>query len=425
MYYSEELKSQVLGDIENGGNYNDSIQLLKTKHGCAISDCLKILNKIYLDGINDLRNQEDKVVKTELESFLHDNEEYLEIIIPIENWESKKILFTTNSSIKGKVLFKMERIEFKLKHIFFWYSQDGDRSYFSQHWFDSPLEKINYGEFNFPVDNNGTILYNRLPNLCKNLLKSSVEFTSRIEKIKTQIKNLKKAKSNLLEEERLLKLNYKQNSIYSDLDKDGNGEVDLVDGESFNRLLTKNQVIIMEIDKSYIQKFVLISMYLKTKKRNTQTIFDSVKDATNDDDLDVLVNLLKNQIHTYEVLVFHSINMITSLVDKNLITFYEIYECFDQLGVFNSNWENEVSKKLSDIGDGLKDLMYQIYRMENSIVNSIEELSYVTQDSFRDLTYSVERQLGDINSSIKFNNLLTGIQTYQMYKINQNTKWLK
>jgi hypothetical protein len=114
--------------------------------------------------------------------------------------------------------------------------------------------------------------------------------------------------------------------------------------------------------------------------------------------------------------------MITSLVDSDLTTFYEIYECFDQLGVFNSNWENEVSNKLTDIGDGIKDLMYSIYQMENKIVNSIDNLTYTTQESFMDLTNSVEKQLSSIDSSIKFNNLLTGIQTYQMYKINQNTK---
>ena len=163
-------------------------------------------------------------------------------------------------------------------------------------------------------------------------------------------------------------------------------------------------------------------MYLKTKKSNTQKIFDSIKETKNEDELKELVNLLKNQIHTYELLVFHSISMITSLVESNLITFYEIYECFDQLGVFNSTWENEVSNKLFDIGDGIKDLMYSIYQMENNIVNSVDNLTYTTQDSFKDLNISVNNQLSSIDSSIKFNNLLTGIQTYQMYKINQNTK---
>ncbi len=206
------------------------------------------------------------------------------------------------------------------------------------------------------------------------------------------------------------------------MDKDGNGEVDLIEGESFSKLLTNNQNKIIEIDKDYIQKFVKISMYLKTKKSNTQKIFDSIKQTKNEDELKELVNLLKNQIHTYELLVFHSISMITSLVESNLITFYEIYECFDQLGVFNSTWENEVSNKLTDIGDGIKDLMYSIYQMENNIVNSVDNLTYTTQDSFKDLNISVNNQLSSIDSSIKFNNLLTGIQTYQMYKINQNTK---
>jgi hypothetical protein len=212
--------------------------------------------------------------------------------------------------------------------------------------------------------------------------------------------------------------------LINELDKDGNKKVDLIDGESFNKLLTKNQKSIIEIDKNYIQKFVKISIYLKTKKINIQKIFESIQDTKNDKELNELVNLLKNQIHTYELLVFHSISMITSLVESDLITFYEIYECFDQLGVFNSNWENEVSDKLTNIGNGLTELMYSIYQMENMIVNSINNLTYVTQDSFFQLQGSVERQLSSIDSSIKFNNLITSIQIYQMYKINQNTKRL-
>ncbi|MFD3292197.1 hypothetical protein SKC35_00715 [Aquirufa sp. KTFRIE-69F] len=212
------------------------------------------------------------------------------------------------------------------------------------------------------------------------------------------------------------------NTSILEVDKDNNGEVDLIDGESFNKLLNKHQKFITEIDKNYIQKFVKISMYLKTKKKNTQNIFLSISQTRNEKELDELMSLLKNQIHTYELLVFHSLSMITSLVESDLITFYEIYESFDQVGVFNSNWENEVSNKLSDIGDGIKDLMYSINRMENNIILSLDNLTYSTQESFGVLNNSITSQLKSIDSSINFNNLLTGIQTYQMYKINQNTK---
>ncbi len=137
------------------------------------------------------------------------------------------------------------------------------------------------------------------------------------------------------------------------------------------------------------------------------------------------VNLLKNQIHSYELLLFHSINMIGALVIEDLITFYEIYESFDKLNVFNSNWENEVSEKLSSIDNKLDDLMYSIYNMEQNIVSELNHLSYVTQESFEDLNSSVTNQLKEVESSINANNLLTGIQTYQLYKINKNTKGLR
>jgi hypothetical protein len=246
---------------------------------------------------------------------------------------------------------------------------------------------------------------------CKDYIR---ELEQRIPEIELSLENE--------ERERRNQLIILKNTIISELDTNNDGKVELSDDQTFNKLLIKNQKSIIEIDKNYIQKFVKISMYLKTKTINIQKIFETIKDTKNYDELNELIGLLKNQIHTYELLVFHSINMITSLVESDLITFYEIYECFDQLGVFNSNWENEVSNKLNDIGDSIKELMYSIYQMENKIVSSIDNLTYVTQDSFRDLSFSVEKQLSSIDSSIKFNNLLTGIQTYQMYKINQNTK---
>ena len=215
-----------------------------------------------------------------------------------------------------------------------------------------------------------------------------------------------------------------QKNALSELDKDGNGEIDLIENE-FNKLFSKNQKRVMDIDKNYIHQFVKVSNFIKTKKQNTQKIFESIRDTSTQEELEERVYLLKNQIHAYELLVFHSINMIGALVSEDLITFYEIYESFDKLSMFNSNWENEVSEKLTNIGDKLDDLMYSIYNMEQNIVSELSHLSYVTQESFEDLNRSVTGQLKEIESSINTNNLLTGIQAYQLYKINKNTKGLR
>ena len=114
--------------------------------------------------------------------------------------------------------------------------------------------------------------------------------------------------------------------------------------------------------------------------------------------------------------------MIISLIENDLITFYEIYETFDRINIFNSNWENEVSQKLTEIDSNLGDLIYSIQDMEMKISKEIKHLTYVTSSSFDNLNRSINTELKSLNSSIKFNNLLEGIQAYQMYKINKNTK---
>ena len=124
--------------------------------------------------------------------------------------------------------------------------------------------------------------------------------------------------------------------------------------------------------------------------------------------------------------------MITSLVNDDLITFYEIYEEFDKVEVFQSNHETLVLNELKSINEQsstmikkFDEFMYRVNEFENSMVDSLGQLSYTTSQGFSNLSSSIGSELRSINSSIGFNNLLTGIQTYQMYKINKNTKSLR
>ena len=269
------------------------------------------------------------------------------------------------------------------------------------------IEKLNKGVFNLIVD----------------FLKSYISQSHVYLKEKNRIEDINERERLRKERERLRKVKSNVNQIYKEFDKDGNGIIDVVEGrDDFMILFKKHQKKIIEVDKQYIQNFVKISNYFNTKRKNIQVVFSFIKKTNNQSELDENVGLLKNQIHTYEVLLFHSLNMITSIVEEDLIIFYEIYESFDKLNIFNSNWENEVSQQLENIGDGLSNLMYSIESMERNIVNGLEELSYVTQESFSKLNQSVSRELKSIDSSIKFNNLLTVVGTYQTYKINKNTK---
>ena len=230
-----------------------------------------------------------------------------------------------------------------------------------------------------------------------------------------------KDRTYLKEKKRRKDLKKSQVQILSELDKDGNEEVDVVEGDDFNLLLKKHQKSIVEEDKKFVQQFVKVSSYLKTKKGNIQSIFNSIKDTPNQEVLNEYVEILKGEIHTYNLVLFNSLNMIVSLVEDDMITFYEIHEMFDSINMFDSKHEKDVSQKLTNIGDGLESLMYEIRNMSNQITDSIGELSYVTEQSNEQLT----KQLSEIDSTMKVGNLISTINTYQNYKNNKNTKSLR
>ena len=241
---------------------------------------------------------------------------------------------------------------------------------------------------------------------------SEIEETERLEREKEQLKESKQL-------------------FIQKLDTDNNGEIDLIDND-FPKLLSKYQKDIIAIDKSYIHQFVKVSNYISTKKNNIQQIFKSIDKSNSKSDLDKIAELIQGQVYTYNLLVFHSLNMIEALVgSEDLITFYEIYEKFDKIGIYNSNWENEVSSKLTSIGSNisslgnkLDSLLNAIAKMEKSIVSEISDMNYSVQESFGELNNSLSASLKSINSSIDVNNLFTVINTYQLYKINKHTKSL-
>lgn len=246
---------------------------------------------------------------------------------------------------------------------------------------------------------------------------------------KIQLENERKQK----EKKRIHTLNKKKGSVVDKFDKDNNGTIDIFeDKNEFNLILKKHQKIVIEkgkeFNQNYTHQFIKVGNYIKQKRSNLQLIFDCIKQVQNQEDLDEYVEILENEIHSYNLLLINSLNLIVSLIEDDQITFYDIYEKFDKLNIYNSNWENEISQKLttlnkgiSELNSNIKGLMYEIRDMGDRIVNSIEDLSYITEKSTRLL----DSRLGEIDSSIKTNNFLTMIQTYQTYKINKNTKSLR
>ena len=327
--------------------------------------------KIYKEYIIDL----DKNIKKELQKI---KSLKLELI---KEHDDCKILINDIKKTQGKKL-DLNKIEIKLN------------------------EQKRMIEVNSRFLNNESVISDL--DLLKDLNKKFV-LIRRNPSLKTGIDYLK------VELNKLNNLKQSQTNVLSELDKDGNGEVDVIEGNDFNLLLKKHQKSIVEVDRTYVQQFVKISGYLKTKEKNIQTIFNLIKDTPNQKVLKEYVEVLKDDIHSYNLILFNSLNMIVSLVEDDMITFYEIHEMFDTLNMFDSKHEKDISQKLTNIGDGLESLIYEIRDMGNKISNSIDELTYVTEQSNEQL----ENQLSEIDSTMKVGNLINTINTYQNYKNNR------
>lgn len=241
-----------------------------------------------------------------------------------------------------------------------------------------------------------------------------------------------------------------EEKLVAEFDKDNNNIVDVIEvNDDFNQLLKKHNDVFIErgkeYNKNYIHQFVKVSNYLKNKRENINLIFKNIKTEFSingyerrwdipyySDEIyakssfitsrcESYFELLRAEIQSYHLLLYNALNLINSAVENDQITFYNIYEKLDKLNIFNSNWQNEISQKLTNIDNSFQLLHKEIKDMGENIVNAIWDLSYATEQT-NDI---LNDKLGEINSGINTNNLLTAINTYQNYQINKNTKSLR
>jgi len=229
-----------------------------------------------------------------------------------------------------------------------------------------------------------------------------------------------KNKQKIIVNEKQTQLNNSKSQLLKELDKDGNGLVDVIEADDFYLLLKRHQKHITELgrndNKNYIQQFIQLKNYLVDERKNIQHLFNLLNDVQNQELLDEYVNILNNNIHSYKVLLIHSINMICVLIEDDLLAFYDIYERLDKLNVFNSNFQNQMLSRLSNIETRLDDVIYSIQDMSLEIVSSLDMLTDEIQQSSNMLSKNLE----SIESSIDVNTFITGIGVYQMYKTNKN-----
>ena len=240
-----------------------------------------------------------------------------------------------------------------------------------------------------------------------------IEETAQFEQNRLKEENLRMEKEQAIFDDRL-------STKLQELDKDGNGVVDDIEGDdAFEALLQKHEALLVEKEKEFSQKFVhkfiRMSSYLTQQRDNIQRIFTLLSKSQNHKSLDENLELLQSEIHTYQLLLLNSINMVTLLADNKVIDFWKTYEVFDELNVYDSNYQRQLAEELGYIGDGLNELMGSIDRMNLSMSRQLSSLHRLTESNGA----SMQKQLNSVNSNLKVNNVLNAVQIYQNRKTNK------
>ena len=261
--------------------------------------------------------------------------------------------------------------------------------------------------------------------------KNWVKFLFTLEDFKTDFTNLRKEKL-------LLKTN-QLHEFLDDLDwkwelKKHVTEVKGILNSKKKEIESKEK----EFNSNFIQDFIKIINFVESNIENYYSmnirmcsqidIYIKKEKFLDYDEIEKITESHNKFISLNSTIIFGLIEMIRSVIYNDRIRFYEIYEKFDKLRIFNSQYQNDVINSLSSINQNLVDLNSKI----DNLTNTIEMMSDQILSSINELQFEVSYlndnitgQLQNISSKLDVNNLLNMVQTYQLYRINSNTKSLR
>ena len=198
------------------------------------------------------------------------------------------------------------------------------------------------------------------------------------------------------------------NKFLKAYDKDGNNTLDLIESNGFSDLLKNHQKQIIDVDKSYLQHFVKLSFFLKSKSEELEGTFKLITDSKSSAAFKDRMEIFDLQYQAFTTILMHSYNMILSLTRGELIEFYEIYEVFDELHIFDNKYEKTMINKLDD-------LIESNISLEKNIIKGFDRIEL----SIDRMNESLTRELKGINNKLWWNNAFQMVQIFQKRRLNK------
>lgn len=209
----------------------------------------------------------------------------------------------------------------------------------------------------------------KLEKLDKDLIPIEKEFEDlefKIKSTKQEIKDVNTYMNNLT---KLLEIK----KIY---DKDDNLILDLVESTHIDKLIENNQKKIRDIEKqenkSYIPDLVKINLFLNDYQKNLELEYNSIQSQLKVFDYQSKIEVFSRDFDFYKVLVSNLILMINHLITDNLIGYYKIYDMFDKLSIFETNFEKKLISELIDVKSVTQQLVDVTVQGQKQILQQLE-----------------------------------------------------
>lgn len=134
--------------------------------------------------------------------------------------------------------------------------------------------------------------------------------------------------------------------------------LEIVDLNQLTVLISDGEKEIVKKEKGheYLQKFIRLKKYVSQIRENLLNDLVIGKEDTWLIKSNLLRHLEKLEGENEQLNLLNNIStyLISNFINDKLVDFYEIYEQLDQVGIFNSNYENRIIEELGSINNSLR-----------------------------------------------------------------------
>jgi hypothetical protein len=171
--------------------------------------------------------------------------------------------------------------------------------------------------------------------------------------------------------------------------------------EEIQSLFITNQNLFSD---DHIQKILKVIGFYDDNLGNYNNIFNKFQEnefvSKFQSEIDQTLELLPFMYNSVLIIEQYLSEMISSLINGDKVTYFSIYNVFEENGVFLTKGEKIIIDNTNKIVD-------QLNKLNSSM------------DVLISLTLTISEKLSSVNRKLSINNLLTGINTYQLYSINK------